>query len=58
MENDIIEKNVENFEEKIYEQSLKQTELLEKQAKMVKTQTIVISAFMFIVAIAAYPIYI
>ena len=29
MKNEIIENNAENFEQKIYEQSLKQTELLE-----------------------------
>ena len=52
MENEIIETNAENFEQKIYEQSLKQTELLENQAKMIKTQTILVSVFMLIVAIA------
>ena len=35
MENEIIENNSENFEQKIYEQSLKQTELLENQSNLV-----------------------
>lgn len=57
MENNIIEvPTAENLNEKelqklIYEQSLKQTALLEKQTKWVKRQTVIVSVLMLIIAV-------
>ena len=42
----------ENYQQKIFEETVKQTELIEKQTKMIKLQTIVVSSIMLIVAIA------
>ncbi len=54
MENNLAEipANEENLQKLIYEQSLKQTELLEKQTAWVKRQTVIVSILMLIVAIA------
>lgn len=54
MENNIVPTpvNEEDLQKLIYEQSLKQTELLEKQTAWIKKQTIIISVLMLIVAIA------
>ena len=42
----------ENLQKLIYEQSLKQTELLEKQTAWVKKQTVIVSVLILIVAVA------
>lgn len=47
MENDVNE----SIEMKLYEESLKQTQLLEKQSKATKTQTSIISILMLVVAV-------
>ncbi len=54
MENNLTEVPVkeENLQKLIYEQSLKQTELLEKQTSWIKKQTVIVSVLMLIVAIA------
>lgn len=44
--------NEMNYQKLIYEESLKQTELLEKQAKNSKIQTIIVSGLMLVVAVA------
>lgn len=50
MENEII--NEKDYQKLIYEESLKQTELLEKQTEWIKKQTIIVSVIMLIVALA------
>lgn len=50
MENNI--ENVMDYQKLIYEESLKQTALLEKQAKSAKIQMIIVSVLMIIVAVA------
>ena len=54
MENNIIEVPAaeENYQKLIYEESLKQTELLEKQTAWIKKQTMIVSAIMLVVALA------
>ena len=54
MENNLIEvpANEDNYQKLLFEQSLKQTELLEKQTAWVKKQTVIVSVLMLIVAIA------
>ncbi len=58
MNNEIIEvpENIEltekDYQKLIYEESLKQTSLLEKQIKSAKRQNIIVSALMLIVAVA------
>ena len=58
MNNEIIEvpEKIENYEKNyqklIYEESLKQTEILEKQFKSAKKQNIIVSVLMIIVAAA------
>lgn len=54
MENSNVEIPVteENYQKLIYEESLKQTELLEKQTSWIKKQTVIVSVLMLIVAIA------
>lgn len=47
MENDVNE----SIEMKLYEESLKQTQLLEKQSKAIKTQTSIILILMLVVAV-------
>ncbi|MBE6899309.1 MAG: hypothetical protein E7479_01395 [Ruminococcaceae bacterium] len=44
--------NEMNYQKLIYEESLKQTELIEKQAKNSKIQTIIVSGLMLVVAVA------
>ncbi len=41
-----------DYQQKIFEETVKQTELIEKQTKMIKIQTIVVSSIMLVVAIA------
>lgn len=52
MENNMIEvpANEKDLQKLIYEQNLKQTELLEKQASWAKRQTIIVTVLMLIVA--------
>ena len=55
MNNEIIEvpeKNEKDYQKLIYEESVKQTEILEKQFKYVKKQNIIVSVLMLIVAAA------
>lgn len=50
MENEII--NEMDYQKLIYEESLKQTELLEKQSRLAKIRTLVMGVFMVIIAVA------
>lgn len=50
MENEII--NEMDYQKLIYEESLKQTELLEKQSRLAKIRTLVMGVFMVIIAFA------
>lgn len=54
MENNMIEvpANEKDLQKLIYEQSLKQTELLEKQTQWAKRQTVIVTVLMLIVAVA------
>lgn len=47
-----IESNEKDYQKLIYEESLKQTELLEKQINSAKRQNLIVSALMLVVAIA------
>ncbi len=47
-----IEFNEKDYQKLIYEESLKQTELLEKQINSAKRQNLIVSALMLVVAIA------
>lgn len=50
MENEIL--NEMDYQKLIYEESLKQTELLEKQSKLTKIRTLIMGVFMVIIAIS------
>lgn len=50
MENEIL--NEMDYQKLIYEESLKQTELLEKQSKLAKIRTLIMGVFMVIIAIS------
>lgn len=55
MNNEIIEvpeKNEKDYQKLIYEESVKQTEILEKQFKYSKKQNIIVSVLMLVVAAA------
>ena len=47
-----IESNEKDYQKLIYEESLKQTELIEKQINSAKRQNLIVSALMLVVAIA------